>query len=87
MEQIFERGMMINSSQKLLTDFASAIDAAIQRGVRETLLRHKRAGNSVAVWQDERVVILEPEQILYEEECGRDEPVKLESTIKDCGAT
>lgn len=40
-----------------------AIDEALRLGVRDALLRHKRLGQRVAVWQDGKVVILEPDQI------------------------
>jgi len=36
---------------------------ALQRAVREALWRHKLAGNSVAVWQDGRVVWISPADI------------------------
>jgi hypothetical protein len=36
---------------------------AMQRAVREAIWRHKLAGNPVAVWRDERVVWMQPEDI------------------------
>jgi hypothetical protein len=36
---------------------------AMQRAVREAIWRHKLAGNPVAVWRDERVVWIQPEEI------------------------
>lgn len=36
---------------------------ALRQAVREALLDHKRAGNSVAVWRDGRVVWIPPEEI------------------------
>ncbi|NUN53118.1 MAG: hypothetical protein HUU06_10085 [Planctomycetaceae bacterium] len=36
---------------------------ALAEAVREALLRHKRAGQSVAIWRDGRVVWLSPEDI------------------------
>lgn len=39
------------------------IDEAMQRAVREALLRHKKLGNSIAVWRDGKVVIVPPEEI------------------------
>ena len=41
------------------------VDRALQRGVREALIRHKKLGESVAVWRDGRAVILLPEEIPY----------------------
>jgi hypothetical protein len=39
------------------------ITAALQRGVREALLRHAQAGNAVATWKDGKVVWLQPAEI------------------------
>jgi hypothetical protein len=39
------------------------IEAALTKAVREAILRHKRLGESIAVWQDGRVVEIPPEQI------------------------
>ncbi len=39
------------------------IEQALARAVRAALLRHKQAGNPVAVWRDGRVVWIEPEDI------------------------
>jgi hypothetical protein len=36
---------------------------AMQRAVREAIWRHKLSGNPVAVWRDERVVWIQPEDI------------------------
>jgi hypothetical protein len=36
---------------------------AMTAAVREALLRHKRLGNPVAVWQDGHVVWLQPDEI------------------------
>lgn len=39
------------------------IQRALREGVRRALLRHKRLGESVAVWRDGRVVIVPADQI------------------------
>lgn len=39
------------------------IDEALRRAVREALLRHKKLGNSIAVWREGKVVVLPPEEI------------------------
>jgi len=39
------------------------VDRAVQRAVREALIRHKKLGESVAVWRDGKAVILPPEEI------------------------
>jgi hypothetical protein len=38
--------------------------AAINRGVREALLRHAQAGNPVATWKDGKVVWIQPAEVL-----------------------
>lgn len=40
------------------------ITAAINRGVREAVLQHARAGKPVASWRDGKVVWIEPSEIL-----------------------
>lgn len=40
-----------------------AIDRAINSAIREAVLQHKRAGNSIAVWSRGKVVWIEPEDI------------------------
>ena len=47
---------------ELMTE-GDEIDRALQRAVREALIRHKKLGESVAVWQDGKAVILPPEEI------------------------
>jgi hypothetical protein len=42
----------------------------LTEAVREALLRHKRAGNPVAVWRDGRVVWIAPEDIPGEPRTG-----------------
>ena len=39
------------------------IQRAFRAGVRRALIRHKRLGESIAVWRDGRVVIVPPDQI------------------------
>jgi isoaspartyl peptidase/L-asparaginase-like protein (Ntn-hydrolase superfamily) len=41
----------------------TSIDKALKQGVREALLRHKQAGNSIVVWRDGKIVWLKPEEI------------------------
>jgi hypothetical protein len=42
----------------------AAVEAAIQKGVREAVLSHARAGCPIAVWRDGRVVWLKPAEVL-----------------------
>ena len=39
------------------------VDRAINQGIRDALLEHKRAGNPVATWADGKVVWIQPEDI------------------------
>lgn len=45
-----------------INDHSRILDA-LRRAVREALLNHKRAGNPVAVWQNERVQWIQAEDI------------------------
>jgi hypothetical protein len=53
-------------------DDLSAMQAAMARGIREALRRHKRAGNPVAIWRDGAVVLVAPEDI----------PVDVEEAVR-----
>jgi hypothetical protein len=44
------------------------IEQALRRAVREALLRHKQAGNPIAVWREGQVVWIAPEDIPVEDE-------------------
>ena len=44
------------------------IQEVLNRAVREALLRHKQAGNPIAVWQDGQVVWIPPGEIQVEAE-------------------
>ena len=50
-------------STYLLIDQGARIDRAFKKAVREALLRHKQAGNPVAVWQEGKVTLLRPEDL------------------------
>lgn len=43
-----------------------AIEQAMRRAVQHALLAHKRAGNTVAAWQNGRVVLVTAEKIAVE---------------------
>jgi hypothetical protein len=40
-----------------------AIEDVLRRAVQQALLAHKRAGNPIATWHDEHVIIVPPEDI------------------------
>jgi hypothetical protein len=43
------------------------INQALAKAVQDALLKHKQAGNPVAIWRDGKVVWIPPEEILAEE--------------------
>jgi hypothetical protein len=55
-----------NPDQRPLAERLQDVDLitrAVQRAVREALLRHKQAGNPVCEWRDGQVVWIAPEDI------------------------
>lgn len=48
----------------LLVKYRHLVNAAIKKGVREALIKHKQAGNPIAVGRDGKVVIIQPEDIV-----------------------
>jgi hypothetical protein len=40
------------------------ITRALSQGVRDALLKHKRAGNPIVIWRNGKAVWLKPEDIL-----------------------
>jgi len=61
----------MKTESKIPKDFcvsqAKEIEAIFRKAVRHALLEHKRAGNSIAAWQDGKVVIIPPEEIPVED--------------------
>lgn len=47
----------------LLAKYRTAVNAAITKGTREALLRHKRSGNPIAVSRNGEVILLQPDDI------------------------
>jgi hypothetical protein len=47
-----------------LVDDVNVVTRGIRNGVRDALIRHKKLGESIAVWQDGKVVIVPPEEIV-----------------------
>jgi hypothetical protein len=54
----------------LFTVHGKEVEAILYHAVREALLRHKKLGQSVAVWRDGKVVVLSAEEILVDDENG-----------------
>jgi hypothetical protein len=57
-----------NLPEDLFFAHAKEIEDVLRRAVRHALLMHKRAGNPIAVWRDNRVVIVPPEEIVVDDE-------------------
>jgi len=51
------------NGQDLFVRYNDEISKACERAVREALIKHKKAGNPVAVSRDGKVVILQPDEI------------------------
>ncbi len=51
-------------AENLLTVNTKAVDRAIKKAVKIALLKHKRAGNPVAIWRGGKIVLLQPDEIL-----------------------
>jgi len=54
-------------SDQWLIVHAKVIEEVLRRAVHQALLVHKRAGNPIATWQDEHVVLVPPEDIPVED--------------------
>lgn len=53
-------------TKNLFATHAKEIEKILQKAVRHALLTHKRLGNSIAVWEDGKVVIIPPEDIVVD---------------------
>ena len=52
-----------STGMDLFARYGDEIDIACQRAVREALLKHKLAGNPVAISRDGKMVWLQPDEI------------------------
>jgi hypothetical protein len=59
-----------------LAEQAEDIERVLQRAVNHALLMHKRLGNPIATWEDGRVVIIPPEEIVISSGLPEDEAPK-----------
>lgn len=46
-----------------LSNLHQKIDKGVQKAIAEAIEKHRKLGESIAVWQNEEVVILPPEKI------------------------
>lgn len=50
----------------LFVSHGQEVEALFQQAVQRALWRHKRLGNPVAVWENDQVVIVRPEEIVID---------------------
>ncbi len=53
----------MKKSDKLFVEHGKTVEKILQFAVREEIIRHKRQGNSIAVWKDGKAVLIPAEQI------------------------
>ena len=51
---------------RIFLEQGQLIDAALRKGVRDALLRHKALGNPVVIERNGRIVWVRPEELLNE---------------------
>ncbi|MBS0357642.1 MAG: hypothetical protein JSS53_00005 [Proteobacteria bacterium] len=54
--------------KKLGKSHLKEIHLGVQLAIARTLAQHKKTGRSIAIWKDDRVVHVPPEEIQYDEE-------------------
>ena len=54
--------------KKIGTSHLKKIHLGVQLAIARTLAEHKKAGRSIVIWKDGRVVHVPPEEIQYDEE-------------------
>ena len=62
-----ERDKSLEPRETLFDRYSEEINKAYERAVREALIKHKKAGNSVVVSQNGEIVTLKPEDIEVDE--------------------
>lgn len=60
----------VSIPDNLFTVHGKEVEAILYRAVHDALLRHKKLGQSVAVWRDGKVLVLPPEEIPIDDESG-----------------
>lgn len=54
-------------------DLHERIKFGVRRGVARALAAHKKAGQSIVIWRDGKIVEIPPEEIVVDEELLRDD--------------
>ncbi len=73
----YNTSMAPEKSIEDLFDESTPMEDALKRAVQKALLRHKKLGNPIAVWEDSRVVWIPPEEIEVPD-ISDDEPGEFE---------
>lgn len=63
----------IKLTDRFFVDYGDAIEKVLQRAVNHALLMHKRLGNPIATWENGRVVIIPPEEIVIPADFSEEE--------------
>ena len=73
----------IKIPERLFTVHGKEIEEILRRAVQQALWRHKQLGQSVAAWQDGKVVIVPPEEIPVEDDFNGKPLSRQERKAKD----
>ena len=65
-----------NGSVAKAEKLARDVEAAVQSAVRDALIMHKRMGNPVADWQNDRVVWIEAHELEIPDDLPPERPVE-----------
>ena len=57
----------IEITSDLFIRHGKAIEDVLRRAVRQALLEHKQAGNPIATWEDGKIVLIQPKDILVDD--------------------
>jgi nucleoside-diphosphate-sugar epimerase len=78
-----DKGIDPDASQDPLSAQGKEIEEVLQRAVRQALLTHKRAGNSIVVWREGKEVIIPPGEISVGETSNVEQPypARFEQTV------
>jgi hypothetical protein len=53
----------LENSENVLFENAEKIEKILEFAVRQAVISHKQAGNSIAVWKDGKAVLIAPDEI------------------------
>jgi hypothetical protein len=56
----------LENSENVLFENAEKIEKILEFAVRQAVIAHRRAGNSIAVWKDGKAVLIAPDEIEVE---------------------